>query len=623
MAKNKKADTSERSRKTSEPKRKWTIMIYLAGDNSLTANCISVMQELEAAKPSRDVEILACFDSNTPRPKGSRYLQVNRSRGVANDINWAIHNDLIPPDDRGHSIIAPNFCAEETKNTEAGSPTVATDGLSRFIGWALENYQADRYMLITFGHGGAVAGQTFLARDNPASFLTLTDFGKLLTKYFGRQNGKPQLDILACDNCVMNGLETAFEIRGQTDFMLGSQDLMLAIGWPYQKIINSIVEKPGRATKDVAGKILEVCARNLLDFALMDRSSEQAVCDLRTFGGEVNIIAAVRDLVRTLRSGLKFEPKRFGKNKGELILRYPTICDAIRLARLEAQAFWGETFVDLYDFCERLMWKCDQLVQANATVLTELGSSTQTAFAPEQFRNTQQVRKLKEIVVRCEAVLREVQRTVTSSYYIGSDLQYSHGLSVYFPWTLPEKPYFFTPVNQGRDLQLKTAFETYKGYKFTRPSGWADFLEDFFRATLRKVRRADRQFSVRGDTESAALGLIDFAVTDSSDAVAINLQKSSSDTGKNDDCACPPIKNYPRRNYLAPADCARRTDEAGRMTGGANQQEAVSYLGWNVRGLVAKVIAPIGATKKQEKAKTIAPKSRRYAGKYKASVTLR
>src|SRR5258708_26296979 len=476
-------------------------------------------------------------------------------------------------------------------------------------------------MLITFGHGGAVAGQTFLARDNPASFLTLTDFGKLLTKYFGRQNGKPQLDILACDNCVMNGLETAFEIREQTDFMLGSQDLMLAVGWPYRKIIDSIVEKPARATKDIAGKILEVCARNLLDFELMDRSSEQAVCGLRTFGGEVNIIAAVRDLVRTLRSGLKFEPKRFGKNKGELILRYPTICDAIRLARLEAQAFWGETFVDLYDFCERLMWKCDELVRANATVLTESGSGTQTGFVPEQLRNTQQVRKLKEIAVRCEAVLREVQRMVTSSYYIGSDLQYSHGLSVYFPWTLPEKPYFFSPVNQGPDLQLKTAFETYKGYKFARPSGWADFLEDFFRATLRKLRRADRQFAITGDTESAFLGLIDFAVTDVSYALPMILQQSSSDTGKNDDCTCPPIKNYPRRNYLAPADCARRTDEAGRMTGGANQQEAVSYLGWNVRGLVAKVIAPIGATKKQEKAKTIAPKSRRYAGKYKASVT--
>jgi Clostripain family len=591
MVKNTKANANVR-RKSSEPKPKWTIMIYLAGDNSLTANCISVMQDLEAANPSKEVEVLACFDSNTPRPKGSRYLQVNRRRFFKNNMNWAIHNDLIPPDDRGHSIIAPSFCPEDRNNQEKTSSPVAAEGLSRFICWALDNYQADRYMLITFGHGGVVAGQTFLAKQNPASFLSLTDFHKILAKYFGRKNGKPQLDILACDNCVMNGLETAFEIREQADYMLGSQGLMLAVGWPYQRIINAIVDKPGQETKEFAGKILEVCARNLLDFALMDRSSEQAFCDLTKFDDEDNIIDAVGHLVSTLRSGLKFEPKKSEPNQGELVLRYPTICDAIRLARLEAQAFWGETFVDLYDFCERLMWKCDQLVHANATVLKELGGRKQTRYAPEQFRNTEQIRKLKEIAVRCRAVLGEVQRMVPSSYYIGADLQYSHGLSVYFPWTLPEKPYFFSPVNHGRDFRMQTAFETYKGYQFARRSGWAHFLEDFFRATLRKVRRADREFSVRADSERADLGLIDFRVTDDSEAVAINLQKSSSDVGKDDDCTCSAIKNYPRRNYLAPADCARRTDQAGPMGGGANRQELVSYLGWNVRGLVAKVIKP-------------------------------
>src|SRR5258706_363705 len=509
MANSKKPSTQPSARK-STGKSKWTIMIYLAGDNNLTANCISVMQELEAANPSKDIQVLAGFDSNTPRPQGSRYLEVNRRLGFKNNMDWAIHNDLVPPDQRGHNIVAPSFCLED-KNVGAQPDTavVAAEGLSRFICWATENYPAQRYMLITYGHGGAVAGQTFLAKDNPASFLSLEEFGKVLARYFGGQTGNPKLDILACDNCVMNGLETAYEIRGQVDYMLGSQGLMLAVGWPYSNIISAIAGAPNQETGKFAGKILESCARNLLDFTLMDRSSEQSVCDLTKFSEETSIMDAVKQLAGTLIAALQFAPKKTPPNQGELALVYPSICDAIRLARLEAQAFWGETFVDLYDFCERLMWKCDQLVQANATVLTELGSSTQTAFAPEQFRNTQQVRKLKEIVVRCEAVLREVQRTVTSSYYIGSDLQYSHGLSVYFPWTLPEKPYFFTPVNQGRDLQLKTAFETYKGYKFTRPSGWADFLEDFFRATLRKVRRADRQFSVRGDTESAALGLID------------------------------------------------------------------------------------------------------------------
>ena len=32
--------------------------------------------------------------------------------------------------------------------------------------------------------------------------------------------------------------------------------------------------------------------------------------------------------------------------------------DAVRLARLEAQAYWDETFVDLYDFCELLLRRC-------------------------------------------------------------------------------------------------------------------------------------------------------------------------------------------------------------------------------------------------------------------------
>ncbi len=69
MAKKKKADISERRTETSEPKPKWTIMIYLAGDNSLTANCISVMQDLEAAKQSKDVEILAV---SIPTPPGQK-----------------------------------------------------------------------------------------------------------------------------------------------------------------------------------------------------------------------------------------------------------------------------------------------------------------------------------------------------------------------------------------------------------------------------------------------------------------------------------------------------------------------------------------------------------------------
>jgi hypothetical protein len=225
-------------------------------------------------------------------------------------------------------------------------------------------------------------------------------------------------------------------------------------------------------------------------------------------------------------------------------------------------------------------------------VLKELNGGREENVAPKEFRNTEQMRKLKEIANDCKAVMREVQKMVSASYYIGAELQYSHGLSVYFPWTRQEKPYTFMPAGRHKDARLQTAFETYQHYKFAVDSNWSKFLESFYRATLRKVRRADRQFEVRTDHESPDLGLIDFTLADSSESVAINLQKTSSDMGSADDCTCSPIKNYPRRNYLAPADCARRTEKVGKMNRRIHGQEPVSYLGWNIRGLVADVITP-------------------------------
>src|SRR6185295_6499393 len=95
-------------------KAKWTVMVYLAGDNNLTPNCITVLQQLEAVKYSDDVCVLACFDSNTPWPKGSRYLAIN-GKWIKNngDLDWEIYNDLIMARERGHDIKAPDFCSDD------------------------------------------------------------------------------------------------------------------------------------------------------------------------------------------------------------------------------------------------------------------------------------------------------------------------------------------------------------------------------------------------------------------------------------------------------------------------------------------------------------------------------
>jgi Clostripain family len=584
-------------------------MVYLAGDNNLTTNCISVLQQLENVPYSgTDICVLACFDSNTPAPKGSRYLAINCRRNKTNSsFDWEIHNDLIAPDARGpdHTIEAPDFCKPDStvngRNT-AYRPVVA-EGLRRFINWAVENHkESERYMLILYGHGPVVAGQTFLAKENPPSSLRLEDLQGVLNRHFGR-NRKRKIDILACQNCVMNGIETAYELKHHANFMIGSQGLVLASGWPYEKMIGAVVEDPDAPTQAIARKLLKACARHMLDFVVMDRSSEQSLCDLQCLRNNDNMAQAIKNLVRALRRGLAFDRQADG-----VALRYPSICNAVRLARLEAQSYWGETFVDLFDFCERLIKSCREVDAIKTSFLEEMGLNA--TDLPRKFKKLAE--QIHQIVCCCINVQTEVKRMIPESFYIGSDLQYSYGLSIYFPWTLPGAPYFFkSRGTTGKHYSLKTAFETYRGYSFVESSDWAEFLRSFFQATLRNVRRAPRSFEVQPGTSNLNLGLIEH-IDSMNELITIDLQKSSSDTGNIDHEVWSNVKNYPRRNYLSPADCPRKIETAGsQKAGSANfrnrKSPPVSYLGWNISGLVAEAIAPKPKVDPDQTAADIAP----------------
>src|SRR5262249_26214796 len=151
-----------------------------------------------------------------------------------------------------------------------------------------------------------VAGQTFLLAENPASFLRLEDLQSVLSDHFGEKH-KRKLDILAFQNCVMNGIETAYAIKDHADFMIGSQGLVLATGWPYEKMIGAVVNDPDADTEVIAQQLLKACARSMLDFAVMDRSSEQSACNLTGMRGSNTITIGIKRLVEALVEGLSFK----------------------------------------------------------------------------------------------------------------------------------------------------------------------------------------------------------------------------------------------------------------------------------------------------------------------------
>jgi hypothetical protein len=603
VAKDKVQNVSAGDEGLSKPK--WTIMVYLAGDNNLSSNAIAILQDLEAANHDPNVRVIAGFDSSTPWPKGARYVEINRNSYSSPNpkICWPLHNDLVQP---GYIVVTPDFC-QTLAHPPKPSEEIAEEGLARFLRWARESYSSEKYMLILFGHGTIVAGNTFLADTTPPSYLRLTDLGRILKDDF-----RHKIDILAFDNCVMNGIETAVQLREQVDYMVGSQGLVLTVGWPYRKIVNKFVDHyKDHDSKKLALKVLEVCARNLLDFSLMERSSEQAVVDLTKFGKNDKIVTAVRDLSAKLQAGLAFH--RDDKTC-KVQLCFPVVRDVVRLARLEAQSYWGETFVDLYDFCELLLIKCNDFMcllkdMADSLVIFQTASKDADKVAfKSYFQNWGSYRQLEQIAVSCRTLVDVFRHggIVPRAYYVCPELQYSHGVSIYFPWTLAQDPLTFDPIydhstsgkcdHKPTNYSLKSPFQEYEEYAFAKRAegDWARFLDAFFRATLRNVRVVEYEYRTPGNVTFFKSRPV---LSNERETPVTDLQKSTSSTGDEGQGDCPVIKNYPRRFYLSPADCDRRMPVYG-IPGSEQPGEReliakpgdVSYLGWNIRGLVAEVI---------------------------------
>ena len=573
----------------------WLIMIYLAGDNNLSPQSIAYLQELEDATHNENVRVVAGFDPSMPLPRGARYVEIKRHLDPAHpygNMDWPLHNDLLPP---GHVVVMPDFCKTQQTPTSPSEP-VAEEAFARFLDWISTCYEAKKYMLILFGHGPLVGGNTFLSDSTPPSYLKLKAFANILRRHF-----RKKINILGCDNCVMNGIETAVQLYDKVDYMIGSQGLMLINGWPFRKIIEEVGTYYTRDPGYVAERVLRVCAKSLLNFTLMDRSSEQAICDVNKFGRRSNLVKGVKQLSATLQYGLQVYDS--GPYKGELV--YPIVRDVVRLARVEAQAYWAETFVDLYDFCELLLLRCnDALCNLQTLIHTVFASSLppdkrEPPNVKDALLRWPPIRVLENIAKACQEIIGTFQNenVVTRSYYVCPQLQYSHGVSIYFPWTLPEGPITFEEQERKPPL-IKTPFEEYQTYEFSKYEygDWAATLRAFFKATLRNVRTVEYEY------KPDHIVFFKREVLDKAEHVerktpAIDLLKSGTSSGEEDEFDFLRIKNYPRRFYLSPADCNRMLPvygPGGNATATRDKVMAdpgqVSYLGWNIRGFIAEVI---------------------------------
>jgi hypothetical protein len=216
----------------------WTVFVYGAGDNSLSDFIGSDINEMEAGLTSDKVKVVILADQ--AEQGDSRILEIKHDPAGVNDT-------IVSPAIDDHGAVIP---ANHEVNT--GDPRT----LERFIDWGVKNYPSRRYMFVPWNHGGgnfAVKGhlKSFCWDDTSNSNLNLVDFWRAAQ----RINTKAKFDVIGFDMCLLGHIETAWQLRDLSQFLVSSQKTEPGDGWDYQSVTRTLSRNPQIYPRELAAEI--------------------------------------------------------------------------------------------------------------------------------------------------------------------------------------------------------------------------------------------------------------------------------------------------------------------------------------------------------------------------------
>lgn len=438
----------------------WKIMVYLAGDNNLGEAMVNAITGMKRNLTlDSNIALYAYYDANVPG-----YPSMLFDFTKKNGSEFAQEGDENFP-----SIIS---MGRDIK-TSASS-------VYKFVEWCTneDKPNATKHALILSGHGDAFQKDNFLKDGNNNGYVTLSGLSDVLdglkTKLF---DGK-KLPILGLDCCVMSSLEVAFQMQPHVEHLLASQGLVPDRGWDYSGTFENINRLYAGFRKSGAPEVLEatdICKafadsfieanRDVSDFSA--RSIDISYCDLKKLsegpemgsGGSVKadgLIQNIDILATLLEEGLLDTSVQ------------KKIESAILSAHWRCQTFLFDQCVDIADFASELK-----------SAILEFGNTG----------------LLEKITKACDLTANSVE-WCTKSQSIGAEYQWSHGLSVYFPWSffsykLIRKQYrnldFALDKRRSEIIPEDPKSEHWDELRKSK-SKWLKFLDTYLYTTLREVR---------------------------------------------------------------------------------------------------------------------------------------
>ncbi|MCG8571971.1 MAG: clostripain-related cysteine peptidase [Spirochaetes bacterium] len=236
--------------------KKWTVMVYLDGDNNLSSYANGDIDEMKEVGSTDDFNIVVLWD-NSSSIHGYYYIEENNA-----------------------------LLLEDLGEVNMGDDQTAID----FVDYTVDNFPAEKYFFIYWNHGGAV-DRSFQGPSrgvcwddtNGGDHLTETEQENIV-QYMSNKIGD-KIDIVGYDACLMACAEIGYLNSFYADYLVASEETEPGYGWDYV-FLDAIKSNPNISASALSNAVLN----SYMNFYSSYRDVTFSVADLAYADDLVNAL---------------------------------------------------------------------------------------------------------------------------------------------------------------------------------------------------------------------------------------------------------------------------------------------------------------------------------------------
>ncbi|MDP7422245.1 MAG: clostripain-related cysteine peptidase, partial [bacterium] len=328
----------------------WTFMVFVNGDNDLEQAAIEDLNEMEQVGSSAGVNIIVQIDRSSGF-SWDGYFDDDTSNG-----NWQGAKRYYVTRDSNTAIInSPEI--QDLGEIDMGDPDVLVD----FATWTISNYPAQRYALVLWNHGSGLGVEYDRSKrlspraisydDDSGNNISINELGTALSGITA--NTGVRLDLLGFDACLMAMIEIDYQVMSYADTAVSSEELEPGDGWDYQGLLAALTGNPEMTSLQFGAEIVRTFAADYGPFG----DTTLSTINLKHINSAAQALDALARLLATNCSKYR---------------------DQIELSRRQTQQYQVATYIDLYDFVDKIKAHVsDSTIRtAAATLLAALSECT-------------------------------------------------------------------------------------------------------------------------------------------------------------------------------------------------------------------------------------------------------